>query len=183
MKRRACAVCLAISLVVALACLTQAAEKVRELEVVTTTGVVQSVDPQTRMVTVTGPQGKLLTVKAGESVQNISQFKPGDAVTVRYYESMALQISKPGGQPAGAGEGKAAGIMPSGSVPIQQATISGTIEAVDTSRSELTVKGPQGKFVTVKVPNPQDLANLKIGDQINIAYSEATAISLEKAKA
>ena len=46
----------------------------------------------------------------------------------------------------------------------------------------MTLKGPEGKTVTVKAENPENLKKVKVGDEIEITYTEALAISVEKAK-
>ena len=57
---------------------------------------VETVDQQTRTVLLRGPTGALLTVHAGPEVRNLPQVKPGDQVVVRYAESVAARIVRPG---------------------------------------------------------------------------------------
>ena len=65
---------------------------------VTVTATVEAIDQKTRMVTLRGPDGKLTTVHAGDQVKNLAQVKKGDQVVVTYYESLAYEVHKPGGQ-------------------------------------------------------------------------------------
>jgi hypothetical protein len=46
----------------------------------------------------------------------------------------------------------------------------------------VTLKGPEGKSVTVKAENPKNLAKVKVGDEVEVTYTEALAISVEEAK-
>ena len=57
-----------------------------DTDTVTARATVKSVDMKTRMVTLVGPQGETMTMKAGDQVQNLAQVKPGDVVVARYYD-------------------------------------------------------------------------------------------------
>jgi len=46
----------------------------------------------------------------------------------------------------------------------------------------VTLKGPDGKTVDVKVMDPKNLEKVKVGDQIEITYTQAFAIALDKPK-
>jgi len=56
-----------------------------------------------------------------------------------------------------------------------------TVEGLDRPTQTLTVKGPLGHYHTVRVENAADLAKMRIGENIVVTYTEALAISLEKA--
>lgn len=58
------------------------------------TATVDAVDPQSRVITLTGPQGNTLSFKVGEDVQNLGDIKQGDQVVVRYTEALALGVDK-----------------------------------------------------------------------------------------
>jgi hypothetical protein len=45
----------------------------------------------------------------------------------------------------------------------------------------VTLKGPEGKSVIVQVKDPKKLENVKVGDQVSITYTQALAISVQKA--
>jgi Cu/Ag efflux protein CusF len=150
----------------------------------TTTATVESVDMQNRMVTLRGPRGGMWDIKVGEDVRNLSQVKPGDQVRVKYYESIALSMAKPGEQGTTVTEGtmrSAPGEQPAGA-KMEQVSTTATIQSIDKNNNTVTLKGPEGKVVTVKARDPRTLDRLKVGDQINITYTQAMAVSLEKMK-
>ena len=60
------------------------------------TATVEAVDMDNRLVTLKGPEGRLVTIRAGEEVKNLPQVEVGDQVNVKYYEGTALNIYKPG---------------------------------------------------------------------------------------
>lgn len=159
--------------------------KVLKENMKTVTATVESIDLASRAVTLKGPDGKVMGLKVGEEVKNLPQVKVGDKVTVTYYESIAAQIIKPGTGPASAAQQAVAtakpGEKPAGAM-VQQVTVIATVEAIDKTTQHVTLKGPEGKTVEVKVKNPKNLEGVKVGDEVAITYTEAMAVSVEKSK-
>lgn len=58
------------------------------------TARVDAIDPQARMITLTGPRGNSRSFKLGDAVQHIDQIKKGDEVVLRYTEAIALAVDK-----------------------------------------------------------------------------------------
>jgi Cu/Ag efflux protein CusF len=149
------------------------------------TATVQAIDLKTRIVTLKGPKGEVRDIKVGEEAVNLPQVKVGDLVTLKFYESLAVEVIKPG-KVAGAGEQTAIvrakpGEKPGGMVA-QQSTVTATIMAIDKKNGSMSLKGPEGKTVVVKVQDPKNLDKVKVGDELLITYTEALAVSVEKAK-
>jgi len=159
--------------------------KVLKENMKTVTATVESIDLATRAVTLKGPDGKVMGLKVSEEVKNLPQMKVGDKVTVTYYESIAAQIIKPGTGPASAAQQAVAtakpGEKPAGAM-VQQVTVIATVEAIDKTTQHVTLKGPEGNTVEVKVKNPKNLEGVKVGDEVAITYTEAMAVSVEKPK-
>jgi len=63
-----------------------------------------------------------------------------------------------------------------------QTTIVGTVTAIDGKTQLVTVRGPQGNEVDLKVQDPAKLKNVKIGDLVKATYTEALAISVTTPK-
>ena len=61
-------------------------------------------------------------------------------------------------------------------------TVTATVEALDKKNQTVTLKGPEGKSVTVKVKDPKNMENVNVGDEVVITYSEALAISVKPTK-
>jgi len=60
-------------------------------------------------------------------------------------------------------------------------TVTVKIEAVDQANRTVTLKGPMGKVVTLKVdPKVKNLAQVKAGDELIVKYAEAVSVKLEK---
>jgi len=158
---------------------------IEESTLVTVTATVEAIDQKTRMVTLKGPQGNSVTFKAGEQIKNLSQVKVGDSVLAKYYESVAVEVKKPGEAKPGVTTQEAVTRAKPGETPkglaVSQVTVTTTITAIDKKKPSVTLKGADGKTTTVKVRNPKNLENVKVGDQVVITYTEALALSLEKA--
>ena len=149
------------------------------------TATVQAIDLNTRIVTLKGPKGEVRDIKVGEEAVNLPQVKVGDLVTVKYYESLAIEVMKPGAV-SGAGEKQAIvrakpGEMPGG-MAARQSTVTATVTAIDKKKGTISLKGPEGKTVVAKAEDPRNLNKVKVGDELMITYTEALAISVEKAK-
>jgi hypothetical protein len=157
---------------------------VKEMEAVMTATVV-AIDLQTRIVSLKGEDGEVRDIKVGEEAVNLPQVKVGDLVTVKFYESIAVEVIKPG-TVMGAGEKTAVvrakpGEMPAGMVA-RQVSVTAIITAIDKQKSTMTLKGPEGKLAVVKVQDPANLEKVKVGDELMITYTEALAISVEHVK-
>jgi hypothetical protein len=161
-------------------------DSVKRERTVTATAIVQAINLDKRIVTLKGPEGKVFDLKVGEEARNLPQVKVGDEVTVKYYESIAYRLLKPGEAPVPTQEAVVAGRAKPGEKPAglvgQEMTITATIEAIDTKAQTATLKGPEGRSFTVKAQDPKNLTRVKVGDQVVITYTEAFAIAVEPAK-
>ena len=159
--------------------------KVYKENLVKVTATVEAIDLTNRVVTLKGPKGNVFDLKVGEQAKNLPQVKVGDQVVAQYYESIVVQLAKPGA-PGGttasqAAESAKAGQMPGGAVA-SRVTVTATIVDISPKKTYVTLKGPEGKTMDVKVKDPKNLEGVKAGDQLEITYIEALAISVEKAK-
>jgi Cu/Ag efflux protein CusF len=159
--------------------------KVYKEKLTKVTATVEAIDLANRVVTLKGPKGNVFDLKVGEQAKNLPQVKVGDQVVAQYYESIVVQLAKPGA-PGGttasqAAESAKAGQMPGGAVA-SRVTVTATIVDISPKKTYVTLKGPEGKTMDVKVKDPKNLEGVKAGDQIEITYIEALAVSVEKAK-
>ena len=58
-------------------------------------------------------------------------------------------------------------------------TVIADVVALDAQKNQITLKGPHGDAVTLDVRNPDQFKVLKVGDQIEVTYTEALALSVE----
>ena len=119
-----------------------------------------------------------------DSARNLAQVKKGDIVEATYYESIAVNLRKPGEatpgvSAAGATDRAALGAMPGG-VDARSYTIVATVRALDRAKGTATLEDADGNLNTVQVRNPQHFDVAKVGDLVEITYTEAIALSVEK---
>ena len=144
-----------------------------------------AIDKATRTLTLKGPKGEVLDVVAGDEVRNFDQIKVGENVVARYVAALTLELKKtkvaagdptvregmakaqPGERPAVAGA--------------RQITAIADVTAVDPQKSTITLKGPRGNVVTLNVLNPDQFKVVKKGDQVEVTYTEALALTVEPA--
>jgi len=55
-----------------------------------------------------------------------------------------------------------------------------TIEGLDRPTETVTLKGPLGRYASVRVADPGNLPHLRIGDTVLVTYTEALAIAVEE---
>ncbi|MBS1105749.1 MAG: hypothetical protein H6Q91_1251 [Deltaproteobacteria bacterium] len=151
----------------------------------TATAIVEKIDVAKRLVTLRKADGQLTELQVDESVKNLPQVKKGDRVVVKYYESLAYEVNKPGAAtPGTAGAEQVATAAPGakpGRVAARQVEITTTIEAIDKKMSMVTLKGADGKLTPVKVRDPSKLDRVRVGDLVTITYSQAVAVAVEPA--
>jgi Cu/Ag efflux protein CusF len=146
---------------------------------------VTAIDLKTRMVTLKGPDGKESSFYVDERARNLPQVKVGDVVKIAYVEALAWKVSKskkaaPTPTEEVAATRAEAGQKPGGAVA-RRVTITASIEAIDLANGTVTLKGPQGNSRTIKARNPANLKKVKVGDLVDITYTEGVALKVEPA--
>jgi Cu/Ag efflux protein CusF len=162
---------------------TGAKPSVTEARTVTLRGTVEAVDKANRTVTIKGQKGRTLTL-AVKDPQKLEAVQVGDPVVARYYESVLIQVKKPGEATPGVSTQQATvstkpGETPGGAIG-QEVTVTATITGIDKKAGTVTLKGPQGGTQTVKARDPKNLEKVKVGDLVEITYTEALAVALDK---
>ncbi len=170
---------------------TSCAPSVDTSQTTTVVGVVETVDPVSRELLLRGnggaQSGALLSMIVGAHVQRLNEIRPGDRVTVTYYQALAAQVvtvftgkPSPGFQEATTSRNDTAQ-RPGGEVTrVRQGRVA--ITAVDPAENTVSFVGPGNIVRTVKAKNAEVqglIRRLKVGDQVDITYEEALAISVE----
>ena len=154
-----------------------------DVEVIEWSGTVTAIDHQTKMVTLKGPEGKVVTINA-KNAENLDQVKVGDIVKVKFIDSLAIFVRKAGSPPS-ADEDQAVALAPKGDMPggivAQTVQITANVEAIDYQKRTVTLKGPEGRMRTSKVGDAvKRLEEIKVGDQVVLRLTEAIALSVTK---
>ncbi len=160
--------------------------KVEVSQTVKMTATVVSIDLGSRDVTLIDSQGKLHTVNVSDQARNLDQVKVGDKVTIDYTEAISLQLKKRGtadGPPATAEHAMVRtpkGAKPGGAVG-RKVTALATVIAINTQKQIVTLRGPLGNEYDVQVVDPAQIKAVTKGDEVEVTYTEALAISVQSA--
>jgi hypothetical protein len=142
---------------------------------------VTKVDRKGRTVTIRGPAGNLHTLAVPKEAKNLDQVKPGDRFRMTYAEAAAVAVTK--GGKAEAGLEQMVSLAPKGAKPggykVRTFNVSGTVEAIDYKRRQVSVRGPKGNIVSLPVSGEvKNLESVSVGDLITVIYSEALAMEM-----
>lgn len=149
--------------------------------------VVTAIDRAKRSATLQNADGETRSVTVPDDVKGFDTLKVGDKIEIDYFESVSLSMLPPGTKPAmteSAGGGRLADGK--GVTGTRETQVSGTIVGVDAKANKVTFKGPRGNTRTVSVSDPavqKKLPSLKIGQVVQLTYTEAIAASIRPAGA
>jgi hypothetical protein len=143
---------------------------------------VAGVDPKDRVLWVQGSEGNVVVLEVSDAVENFKQIRVDDALTLEYYEAVALYIGGKG-EPPEADAGEVLATAPKGMEPggtkVEEVHVAAVIEAIDAAKRTLTLKGPAGNVIPLKVDKSVTAFDkLQVGDSVNVSYTEALAISV-----
>jgi len=156
----------------------------------TMNAIVETVDPVSRELLLRsggGEQsGALRSMVVSPRVQRLGQVRPGDRVTVRFYQALAAQAVAPSSSTSPPFDGvtvdrrETAG-RPGGEITrVRRGRV--TITAVDPATNSVSFIGPNNVPRTVVAQNPEVqsfVRRLRVGDQVDLVYEEALAVSIE----
>ena len=171
---------LAAAGLVAMAHPAVAQSKTVRSEMRTEVGTVETIDATTRVVTLKKADGTFVSVVAGPDIARFAELKVGD--NARYYENVILRLKRPGESDVisqAKGTTGSEQVLPGGT-KAKQTTITATISAIDTAVPSITFTGPSGLKYTSKVQDTEALAKVKVGDKVDIIWTEAMLVSLER---
>ena len=149
-------------------------------ETKTVTASVEAIEKATREVTVKKPDGTYDVFYFPESIRRFDTLKVGDKITAKYYENLVLRVKAPGEKDVNTAAG---GTVRSESTVAatssRQRTITATIAAIDQSVPSITFTGPNGWKYSSRVEDKKALEKVKVGDRLDITWTEALILSVE----
>ena len=173
----------AAAVLVAVPVLAEAPKPVTETNVTRTKGTIEAINSTTREVSVK-VNGVVHRVKVKPDVKRFSELKVGDALTVEYHEAVLMDVRKAGAAAPAPVEGgdqlrvAGKGEKPSGTI-VQQQVQSVVVKDIDVKTPSIQIEMPNKDVVRMKVEHPERLLGLKVGDTIDITYTEALTIWVE----
>ncbi|MGO4222323.1 hypothetical protein AB4Y64_10770 [Lysobacter sp. TAF61] len=182
---------LALTVALATACSTNTPADTGPRETVAmnvqATGKIVNIDTPSRLITIENQAGEQVEVHADQTVRNFDQVHVGDTVQIDYVNAITVDIQPAGSAEPGAYIKEDKDVAKTGDKPhygeSQVVTVLAPIQAIDTVHNTITVKGPRGNVVTLDVKKPEHqarLKDLKVGDMLRIAFTEAAAVSINR---
>jgi hypothetical protein len=148
-------------------------------EAVTVRATIEAINKADRIITLKGPSGNLVDVKAEEGVKRFDELKVGDVVSATYSESIAVHVRKPG-DPAPDKERVIVRPQSKPGASVEDVkTMTVTVEAIDPAVPSVTIKDSQGKSRSYKVRDPKRLEGVKVGDKVDIYYTVALLLKVD----
>ena len=140
--------------------------------------MVLAVNQQARTVTLQNDRGAVTTVKVPADV-DLNRLKIGDTVVIGILQSLTARVLPPGSAPVSTtvATGSTPPGQPSGRAWGQQVNVVAEVTAINLTTHTVTLQGVDGsRTIAVKDPEMQQrMTNLKVGDLVELAYSEAIA--------
>jgi len=181
--------CVAVTLAGAVAaalcagCTSEPKPIIERSNLISDTATVEAIDVGTRQLTLKGSDGRVATFDVDEQVKNLPQVQVGDHVVVDYIEGLAVYIVKPGRAPSVAVE-QASNVAKPGEKPgiagAHRITLVAVVEEIDENAPSVTLRGPDGHPLEIKVRDPDNLDKVRVGETVQITYTQALAVSVHK---
>ena len=173
---------LAIALLLAVPRAAMPQARTLKSEMKTETGVVEAVDAASRAVTFKKADGTAVTAIAGPDLKRFAEIKVGDKVTAKYYENVIIRLKHPGESDVVSAAKNTTGSATEvpGGTRAKQKTLTVAITAVDPTASTISFDGPNNWKYTSKVQDTNALSKVKVGDKVDIVWTEAVLVSLER---
>lgn len=152
-------------------------------ESTTVSAVVQSIDYETREVTLNGGDGKPVSFTVSPEVQNLAQVEVGDILQAEYETTFSAEVFPADGSEAvdgamsavvRAGEGE----MPGG-VVMDSVVINATIHKIDLENNTFQLAFTDGRIAQYASRNPGNLRRVSMGDLVVMTITESVAVRVE----
>lgn len=155
-------------------------------EYATITATVAAIDHEKREITLKRADGSETTFIVDNRVKRLNEINAGDKIKLDYFISLASEIREPTeeekNEPLTVLEGleRAPGDTSPAAGGLRRIKAVVTIMDIDRSRQLVTMKGPLGRYITIRAMYPERLELVEIGDSVIVTYTEALAVSVEK---
>ncbi|XZG69147.1 hypothetical protein ACTSKR_10830 [Chitinibacteraceae bacterium HSL-7] len=144
---------------------------------------IAAIDSANRVLTFKLPNGELADFAVSPAVKQFDQLVPGDVVAVMVDRAVAFDLAKgEGGLPLylqEEGSGRSNG-KPGAAWEVSELRTADVV-AVDAGKGLVKLRGPKGRTQEVEVQHKERLANVAVGDQVQVRMKRALAIWVEKA--
>jgi Cu/Ag efflux protein CusF len=168
---------------IALAQAQAPAPVVKSISPVKGTVTIQAIDQTARLITVRDDKGMEDIIWAPPDFKRFNEIKVGQKLNLQYYESLVVKLAAPGAKPQGltasGAIAPAGGATPGGTIARQfNATVE--VTGIDPKTPSITVRTADGRTITRKVEDVKNLTGVKVGDKLDITYTQAALVNISQ---
>ncbi len=142
---------------------------------------VSAVDAKARTITLVGPKGNWLVITAGPEMQNFDQVKVGDTFKAAMEQATQITVVHANDGTPLPVDVKTLDTVPAGAKPGMIVTdrreIAATITAIAADTRTVTLQGPAGNTLDIKVPGDQD-GFKKLGTGDHVIFRQITVVGI-----
>jgi hypothetical protein len=147
----------------------------------TVTATVDRIERSSRVVTLRSAGNVFQTVYIDPSVKAFDDLKTGDVITIRYAESVVVQV-RPGAALSDARDVTAEAQKGGNERVIQQLRAVVTIEGIDPQGLSIEYRTKEGLKIVRHVSDKRLLEGLHVGDRIEVTLTRERAVSVERVR-
>ena len=147
----------------------------------TITATVDRIERSSRAVTLRSAGNVFRTVYVDPSVKAFDDLKTGDVITVRYEESVVVQV-RPGAALSDGRDVTAEAQKAGKKQVIQQLTAVVMIESIDPQGLSIEYRTKDGRKIMRPVTDKRLLEGLHVGDRIEVTLTRERAVSVERVR-
>ncbi len=173
---------LAVAAALTLAATTLAVAQIKEIpgDMTTVKGVVEAIDHTQRVLTLKMEDDEFKNITIPKSAKRFDEVKIGDALQLRYYDTVTARIKDPGEaavDTAEVGVTSAETASPAGTVATQR-KMTVTVTAIDHVKGVATYEGPNGYKYSRRIQDKEMAKKVKVGDRLDVTWTDAVQIAV-----
>ena len=160
--------------------------RISSSQTTTVTAIVEAINHETREVSLRKQDDTVVSFVASEDARNLDQVQVGDVVVAQYEERLDIRVISVENAQAEVAEASVAARTEKGEMPgmavMNTVVITATVEEINLEANTFKLKGPKGNIKEYVARDPENLKKAAVGDLVVITYSEAIALTVEKAE-
>jgi len=155
-------------------------------QTVTVNAIVEAINHETREVSLRRQDDTVVSFVASEHARNLDQVQVGDVVVAQYEESLDIRVITVENAQADIAEATVAARTEKGEMPgvaaMNTTVVTAIVHEINLDTNTFKLQGPQGNIQEFTARDPENLKKAAVGDLVVITYSEAIALTVEKAE-
>lgn len=145
----------------------------------TFTATVDRIERSSRVVTFRGEGGILQSLYVDPKVASFDDLKVGDVVTVRYVESVIVQV-RANAQPSEVRDTTEEAKKAGGDLVVAQSKAVVTIEGIDVEKLLVKYRTQSGQHIARVVSDKRLLEGLRPGDRVEVTLTRERAVHVQR---